>query len=266
MPGLPFARAGMHSGEAAWCEAGHIIKESHWAGTTLSIAAQAAAHARGGELLITSGTGRALAGSGIQLAKGVEVIFGDHVRDNRQKLYAVMSLEPQSGAPSRPRRPVAPEDRIPDPPEPDTTDLLYDIGEITLFFAPRNVVAEIRATRNALASCHSWRELRASISDSRWREICDFLFASSEPPDDEELDVSEMNVEVEWPYLLYSDMAEWIPERVIDEVGDEYSTMVDSGVNFDPCNQHEILDALARGGIRFTYDDALGDLFATGSY
>jgi hypothetical protein len=60
-------------------------------------------------------------------------------------------------------------------------------------------------------------------------------------------------------------MLEWIPDGVIEELGDEYSTMTDTGVNFEPSDVFNVFEALAREGVACAYDEDLDDLF-TGSY
>ena len=154
-----------------------VVAETHLAGPGLATA-RVTARAPAGEVLVTTATRRHLTGSGIQLAKGVEVVILNPFR-TKMKLYAVTSLEPVPGRTHARTSPdVGRVERISDPPEADVTDLLYGFGEVTMVFAPRNVLEEIRANRHALSTCETWGDLRRRISQTRWAELRADLLAA----------------------------------------------------------------------------------------
>ena len=143
------------------------------------------------------------------------------------------------------------------------SELVYAITEHeTVVLAPRALYEDIRATRAALARCRTWGDARARLSADRLAELRELAVAPAdpEPADDAPLDTDTIAGGC-WPSLWYGAMADWLPEAVVHDFGTEYSTMLDSGVNFDAQSVRALLAALREVGFSCHRRPQLAELF-----
>jgi hypothetical protein len=114
------------------------------------------------------------------------------------------------------------------------------------------------ATREALETAETWGEVREVISAARYAELVDEHIAPAEqPPDDDE----PFEAPERWPFLRYNDMPGWLPSAALD-LGDGYSSMLDSGINFLAEDSERLGEALEAAGVTIcTGGPSLEDLF-----
>jgi hypothetical protein len=138
-------------------------------------------------------------------------------------------------------------------------DLYRESNEVGLLYVPVEIADEVVSSRRAVASSATFGDARAALSETRFAELCDFFLPQDAPvADDAPLEVPD-----DWPALRFSEMPEWLPSVVVDAFGHGYSSMLDSGTNFDGDGE-EIIDLLlAHAEVRIHGDAPnLEELFA----
>ena len=138
-------------------------------------------------------------------------------------------------------------------------DLYRDSTETGLLYVPVEIADEVMMSRRAVASSATFGEARMALSATRYAELCDLtrpqdaMVAAGDPleaPDD-------------WPALRYREMPDWLPPAVVDAFGRGYSSMLDSGTNFDGDDEEVIDLLLAHAGVRIQLEGPhLEELFA----
>ena len=152
----------------------------------------------------------------------------------------------------------------PPPPAPGLSALVCGSAEHSLIFAPANLVDDVRRTRAAMEKVVTWDDARRLLTPQRYAELLDELLArvDPDPSDDEPLDQSDLSRPGEWPCLFYSQVVNWLPVEIIEEHGEYFSTMMDTGVIFDAEDGGDaVCGALEEAGISVRWDDRLDELF-----
>jgi hypothetical protein len=140
--------------------------------------------------------------------------------------------------------------------------LLYDSTEIeTLVFAPAGLAREVAGIREQAPQWETWGDARSDLSAERFNELRENQWGSGEPDDDEVLDTEDLTGVEPWPALAYDDVADWLPDEVVEAHGERYDGRLDSGIHLPADAEQEIIEALEALGYRCTNQHGLEELF-----
>jgi len=134
----------------------------------------------------------------------------------------------------------------------------------TVSFLPAHMADELLGVRRHVE--HDWRtwgDARSGLTTERFADLvaCFRAPVDGPPDDDEQLPAAEEVLDSGWAQVRFSQMEQWLPERVVERFGQRYDTMVDSGVLFPGEVLAEMLDALAEYGYLLEEDDRILELF-----
>jgi hypothetical protein len=143
---------------------------------------------------------------------------------------------------------------------PSPIALLYAVDEDeTLLFIPKALALQMLDARRRVARCRTWGDARRLLSGA-WLARLHEDHAVGEPDDGEPLDGRSI-AEGRWPSIRHGEMNDWLPARVLADLGERYEGILDSGVLLPAEHRHAILRALARAGHRCRKDDRIVELF-----
>ena len=133
-----------------------------------------------------------------------------------------------------------------------------------LMFAPRDLALSIFEARREVQRCKSWGEARRRLPPPWFADLKDRERAPArgEPADGEALDGRAVGSNDEpWPLLRYGEMESWLPSWA-GRYGEQYSTMLSSGLNLPASAKRTLLRTLRQVGIECTYDRRVPSLFS----